>query len=66
MPGIHGHQFLRYIRKQGTRIPVIVVSGYLSPEVLEVLKAFDVSQVIVKPFKVMRLAQGVNKVLEAA
>ncbi len=66
MPGIHGHQFLRYIRKKGTRIPVIVVSGFLSPEVLEVLKAFDVTQVIVKPFKVMRLAQEVNKVLEAA
>ena len=66
MPSIHGHEFLRYIRKKGTRIPVIVVSGFLSPEVLEVLKAFDVTQVIVKPFKVMRLAQEVNKVLEAA
>jgi len=66
MPKVHGDDFLRFIRKQGTRIPVVVISGYLTPEVLEVLRENGVSQVIVKPFKVQRVAQAVIQVMEEA
>ena len=64
MPRVYGHLFLRHIRNQGKRIPVVVVSGYLTPEVFEVLREYDVPQVIVKPFTVKRLAQSVLQVLE--
>ena len=64
MPRVHGHHFLRYMRKQGKRIPVIAVSGYLTPEVFEVLQENDVRQVIIKPFTVQRLTQTVFQVLE--
>jgi len=63
MPPIYGDDFLRFIRKHGNRIPVIVVSGYLTPEVVEVLRDHNVHQVIAKPFKVLRLVQAVTQVL---
>ena len=63
MPAIHGHQFLKYIREKGKRMPVIVISGYLTPDVLEVLQDNDVKNVLVKPVTVRRVAQEVAKVL---
>lgn len=63
MAGVHGEDFLRVIRKRGKRTPVVVVSGYLNPEVLEILRDNHVHQVIQKPFRIQRLAQAVNEVL---
>lgn len=63
MPAIHGHQFLKHIRKQGKRMPVIVISGYLTPDILEVLQDNGVANVLVKPVTVRRVAQEVAKVL---
>ena len=65
MPVVHGHRFLEYIRKKGNRIPVIVISGYLTPDVLEVLRDNHVQHVLVKPVTVRRVAQEVSKILEA-
>jgi DNA-binding NtrC family response regulator len=64
MPQVHGHQFLQYMRKRGKEVPVIAVSGFLTPEIIEVLREHQVRQIIVKPFKVQRLAQEVVQVLE--
>ena len=64
MPVVHGHQFVRYLRKQGNRIPIIVISGYLTPEVLEILLDYQIRTVITKAqFKVQRLAQEVTALL---
>ncbi len=64
MPSIWGHQFLQYIRKQGKRIPVIVISGFLTPEVLEVLRDNQVNQILVKPFTVKRVVSEIKQVLD--
>ena len=64
MPVVHGHQFVRYLRKQGKNTPIIVISGYLTPEILEVLLDYKVRKVIAKTqFKVQRLAQDITAVL---
>lgn len=66
MPVVHGHQFVRYLRKQGKRMPIIVISAYLTPEVLEILLEYKVRKVIAKAqFKVQRLAQDITDVLGA-
>ena len=66
MPKVHGDDFLRFIRKRGNRVPVVVVSAYLTPEVLERLRDQGVRHVIAKPFKVQRVAQVVTSYLEEA
>lgn len=63
MPQVWGHQFARYIRKRGNRIPIIVISGFLTPDVIEVLRDHRVRQIIAKPFKVKRIAEEIAKVL---
>ncbi len=64
MPSLRGDVLLQYIRKGGKRIPVVAVSAYLTPEVLEVLRDNGVRQAIAKPFRVRRLAQAVRQALE--
>ncbi len=64
MPAIHGDDFVRYIRKKGTQVPIIVISGYLTPKVLEVLLEHEVRKVVAKPFKVQRIAGEISKVME--
>ena len=64
MPALYGDDLLRFIRKKGNRTPVVVVSGFLTPDVLQGLRAAGVHQVIAKPFKVRRLAQAMAEVLE--
>ena len=64
MPGVRGDDFLRFIRKKGRRTPVIVISGYLTPQVMENLLQHQVG-VIAKPFRVKRLALDISKALEA-
>lgn len=63
MPAIHGDDFVRYVRKKGTQIPIIVISGYLTPKVLEVLLEHEVRKVVAKP-KVQRIAGEISKVME--
>jgi len=65
MPSVHGHHFMRFMRKRGKNLAVIVISGFLTPEVFESLRASEISTVIVKPFKVRRLTEEIARVLEA-
>lgn len=64
MPAIHGDDFIRYIRKKGDRVPIIVISGYLTPRVLEVLLENEVRKVVTKPFKIQRIASEISKIFE--
>lgn len=63
LPLVHGEEFLKYIRAHGCQAPVIAISGYLTPKVLEQLKRYGVRKVIAKPFKVRRLAADIDEVL---
>ena len=62
MPSVRGHQFLRFIRKRGYEIPVIIVSGYMQADVLNQVKDLDVHGVLAKPIHVKRFAEEIGKV----
>lgn len=64
MPQIRGHDLVKYMRKRGRDVPVIVISGYLNPEILEVLLEHRIRQVIAKPFKFERLTREIHAALE--
>ena len=64
MPQVKGHDFVRYMHKKGKRVPIIVISGYLNPEIMEVLREFQVRKVVTKPFKFTRLTREITQVLE--
>ena len=64
LPTIQGHLLLSYLRKNKIVIPVIVVAGYLSPEVVETLIDFEVHEIIIKSqFRVRRLADAIASAL---
>lgn len=63
MPAVHGDLFLQYIRSKGCRAPVMAISGYLTPGVVESLMKSGVERVIAKPFTVRRLATEIHEIL---
>ncbi len=65
MPSVHGHHFMRFIRKHSKQLSTIVISGFLTPAVIESLRESQVSTIIVKPFKVRRLTEEIARALEA-
>ena len=65
LPGIKGHQLLQQLRKVKIAVPVIVVAGYLTPEVVEILIDSRIQGIIVKSeFRVQRLADAISTALE--
>ena len=65
LPGIKGHQLLQQLRKIKIAVPVIVVAGYLTPEVVDILIDSRIQGIIVKSeFRVRRLADAISTALE--
>ena len=62
MPGVRGHQFLRFIRNRGYKIPVIIISGYLQKDVLNQVRDLDVHGILAKPIHVKRFSEEIDKV----
>ena len=64
LPGVKGHQFLQLLRKNHMAVPVIVVAGFLTPEVVETLIEARINGIIVKSeFRVRRLAKEIEAAL---
>ena len=63
MPQIMGHNFVKFMREKGVGVPVIVVSGYLKPKVLESLLHQGIRTLVSKPFKMQRLTREIGDVL---
>ncbi len=64
LPGIQGHLLLRQLRKDKLIVPVVVIAGFLTPEVVENLIDFRVQEIIVKSeFRVRRLANAISTAL---
>ena len=66
MPRVMGHHFIKFLRERGVQVPVIVVSGYLNPKVLESLLHCGIRTIISKPFKIQRLTREIGNVLSPA
>ncbi len=51
MPGMSGLQFLERARREGYRVPVMVMTGFMGPDVVEQARALGVSHIFQKPIK---------------
>ena len=65
LPSVRGHLLLHQLRKNSVTIPVIVVAGYITPEVAESLVDSRVSDIIVKSkFRVKRLSNAISTAIK--
>jgi DNA-binding NtrC family response regulator len=64
MPGMSGRQMLEKVRASGSRLPVIVFSGYSEREVAREFEGLGVARFLQKPFPSTRLAAMVAETLE--
>ena len=62
MPGMDGAQTLAKIRERFKDLPVIMVTGYGSPESAQEVLAIGASHYISKPFKNQELVEALDKV----
>ncbi len=65
LPGIGGEGFLKELKKRDIKLPVIVITGYLtSPEKIQYFKKdLNVKDFLLKPFTTEELIEAVKKVL---
>ena len=61
MPGMDGIEVLRAIREWHLRLPVIILSGWVSPSQLEEARRLGVTDVISKPVPLQNLARALRK-----
>lgn len=64
MPGMSGLELLEVLRRRGETVPVILVTGISTPEIIDRAKASDAIAVLQKPFdpnallRLIRSAKG--------
>ncbi|MBT4140000.1 MAG: response regulator [Candidatus Latescibacteria bacterium] len=63
MPDITGEKFLDFIRKQGFKTPVVVVSAHVDKEMAQTLGKMGISGIVTKPFEVERVIDVMNNAL---
>lgn len=63
MEPVDGFEFIRSIRGLGIQIPVILVTGDNSPDILEKSGDYGVSAMLVKPVEKERLVKAVERSL---
>ena len=63
MPTIDGSAILEFIRNEGIELPVIIVSGFLTDDVMENLSKLGVSAFVRKPFKVAQLKAEIERAI---
>ena len=66
MPDITGEKFLDFIRKQGFKTPVVVVSAHIDKGMAQYLGKVGISGIVTKPFEVERVIDVMNKALGVA
>lgn len=65
MPGIPGGVLLAHLRRNGVKVPVIVISGNAKPDELQQFRALD-AVFLPKPFDTHALRKMIEKVLAEA
>ncbi len=63
MEPVNGFEFLRAIRSEGIKIPVILVTGDDNPDLLSESAKLDVAAVLKKPVQKDRLIKTVSRTL---
>ena len=64
MPGANGLQILNTLKREGIKLPVVVLSGYLDQENTRQLIDLGVTHIVSKPFKSAILAQHIDAALQ--
>jgi DNA-binding NtrC family response regulator len=64
MPGEDGLSMLREVKDKWPNIPVIVMSGYATPEMVEQVSRTEAATFIAKPFTPDELVEAVARVIE--
>ena len=65
MPGMSGAELIRKIRAARARLPILLVSGYLSTDVIRRARDAGANEVLKKPLSAGELAEALARVLEA-
>ena len=65
MPLMSGREFLRTLRGMGSKVKVIVSSGYAEDDQQEPLDRLDVAAYVTKPYRPATLARIVRQVLDS-
>lgn len=65
MPRLHGFDFIEKIRKTRAGIPVIIVSGYIAPDIEEKAKDSGIQVILRKPLTTTQMSDSIRKVLAA-
>ena len=61
MPGMGGLEFLRMIREQGSTLPVLVITGYSTPEIRTECRRLGAAHSIAKPFDPDQLLHALER-----
>lgn len=64
MPGMNGVQVLEKIRSFNTRIPVVMISGYLVTELLEKAKEFGIYSSLNKPIYISQIVDVMRSIID--
>jgi CheY-like chemotaxis protein len=62
MPGLQGDSFLKFVRQLRADLPVIIVSGYLTPDLVKDLLQLGANGFITKPFQLDRVLTEIKRV----
>jgi DNA-binding NtrC family response regulator len=63
MPGRDGMTLMRQVKQKWPQIPVIIMSGYVTAEMMEEVAKTDAATFLAKPFTPDELVQAVDQVL---
>lgn len=63
MPGMTGMEFLKFLRERGKPVPVILVSGYITADLLQQCNQLSVSYIFRKPVSPETLCATAEKIL---
>jgi len=64
MPGLDGIDLMRAVRKAWESIPIILMSGYCTPETIAQAAMMGAATFIAKPFTPDELVEKINRVME--
>lgn len=66
LPSYDGEELLRRIRDLGSKVPTMIMSGFLEVERKEALQRAGVKEILMKPFDPQDLVGRVRKLIEAS
>ncbi len=64
MPVVGGLELLNTLKRHNMEIPTVIISAFVSPEILQKLKDLNIKRILTKPFRIDRLMQEIRDTLD--